>query len=61
MSQAIEERFFYEKLKRELNLQNVEIQMILRVGKVKEYPKPYGKRRSLEEITVHTDQLNNHN
>jgi hypothetical protein len=49
ISQVLEEKEYYDKLKKELNIQG-EIQMVLRVGKVKKYPERIGRRIDVEKI-----------
>ncbi|XCI74742.1 MAG: hypothetical protein ABI045_04935 [Flavobacteriales bacterium] len=52
MIQAIEEETFYEGLESQFNLQNIKIQIILRVGHLKKYPRPYSKRSLPEELII---------
>ncbi len=49
MSQALEEHEYYSQLKSALNIES-EIQMILRVGKVKKYPKKTARRIYVKNI-----------
>ena len=49
ISQALEEKEYYEKLKKELKI-NGEIEMVLRIGKVKKYTTPIRRRLKLNEI-----------
>ncbi len=49
ISQVLEEKEYYDKLKKELNIQG-EIQMVLRIGKVKKYPERIGRRIDVEKI-----------
>ena len=51
MSQSIEEPQFYSALKAALHIDN-EIQMLLRVGKVKKYPEKTGKRRDVTKLIM---------
>lgn len=51
MSQVLEEHKFYELLKKSLKIEG-EIQMVLRIGKVKEYPVRIGKRLDIEDIMI---------
>lgn len=51
MSQVLEEHEYYKLLKSSLKNKG-EIQMLLRVGKVKEYPERIGKRLDVEDIIV---------
>ena len=49
MSQVLEEQKYYELLKTSLKIDG-EIQMLLRIGKVKEYPERIRKRLDIEDI-----------
>lgn len=49
MSQVLEEQQYYELLKTSLKIDG-EIQMVLRIGKVKKYPERIGKRLNIEDI-----------
>jgi len=49
MSQVLEEKKYYELLKAELKIKG-EIQMVLRIGKVKHYPERKGRRVDIEKI-----------
>jgi len=49
ISQVLEEKEYYDKLKKELNIQG-EIQMVLRIGKVKKYPERIGRRIDVDKI-----------
>jgi len=49
MSQVLEENNYYELLKKELKIKG-EIQMVLRIGKVKHYPERVGRRIDVEKI-----------
>jgi hypothetical protein len=51
MSQVLEEKEYYELLKKSLAI-NDEIQMLLRIGKVKEYPKRTIRRLTVEDILI---------
>ena len=51
MSQVLEEQKYYDLLKSSLNIEG-EIQMLLRVGKVKKYPERIGKRLDIEDIII---------
>jgi len=49
MSQVLEEKEYYENLKKKLNIEG-EIQMVLRIGKVKKYPERKGRRLKTADI-----------
>jgi len=49
ISQALEEKEYYDILKKELNIKG-EIQMVLRIGKVKKYPERKGRRLKVDNI-----------
>jgi len=49
MSQVLEEKQYYDILKKELNIKG-EIQMVLRIGKVKKYPERKGRRLKVDNI-----------
>lgn len=51
MSQVLEEQEYYELLKKSLKIED-EIQMVLRIGKVKKYPVRIGKRLDIEDIII---------